>query len=46
MMNRLANKESHAVLLILAAVAVLYLLITIPASLLAEFLERKAAFSR
>jgi glutamate transport system permease protein len=45
-MNRLANKESQSVLLILFVTALLYLVITIPTSLLAERIERRVAFSR
>ncbi len=44
--RRLANDRGDAVLWVLAGVAVFYLLITIPAGLLAGYVERKAAFAR
>jgi glutamate transport system permease protein len=44
--SRLTNEESQSVLLILFIVALLYLSITIPISLLAEAIERKTAFAR
>lgn len=45
-MEHLANAESNAVLMILAATACIYLLITIPAGILATHIERKVAFAR
>ena len=44
--NRLTNEESQSVLLILFIVALLYLAITIPISLLAGAIERKTTFAR
>jgi glutamate transport system permease protein len=44
--RRLANDRGDAVLWVLAGVAAFYLLITIPAGLLAGYVERKAAFAR
>lgn len=45
-MEHLANAESNAVLTILAATACLYLVVTIPAGLLAARIEKKVSFSR
>jgi len=44
--RRLANDRGDAVLWVLAGVAVFYLFITIPAGLLAGYVERKVAFAR
>jgi glutamate transport system permease protein len=44
--NQLTNEESQSVLLILFIVALLYLAITIPISLLAGAIERKMTFAR
>jgi glutamate transport system permease protein len=44
--RRLANDRGDAVLWVLAGVAAFYLLITIPAGLLAGYVERKVAFAR
>ena len=44
--RRLANDRGDAVLWVLVGVAVFYLFITIPAGLLAGYVERKVAFAR
>ena len=44
--RRLANDRGDAVLWVLVGVAVFYLFITIPAGLLAGYIERKVAFAR
>ena len=44
--RRLANDRGDAVLWVLAGVALFYLLITIPAGLLAGHIERRVAFAR
>jgi glutamate transport system permease protein len=45
-MQNIATEEGHAVFAILAATAVLYLAVTIPAGLIAARLERKLVFAR
>ena len=45
-MQRLANDESDAVLIILFATAIIYLCMTIPLGLFANHIERRSAFAR
>ena len=46
MMEQLVNAESNAVFPLLIATALFYLAITIPAGLLASYVEKRVAFNR